>query len=236
MVQSGPQAFHTWGPLLEAVKALEPKIVPLEVAKISAADRAAIEAVEAARRERRKSLWLTVGTMALTLAAVVWVVWFYLFRSNERALEKEVDIPAGEYLIGASARTVTLPAFSIDRYEVTIGQYAKFLAHLKKNPNAADEYNHPRQPRYVDHRPKDWKIYYLRAKAGRPVHSVPTDLNSPMMMVTWWNAYAYAKWRGRELPTEEQWEAAARGPKGFHLSLGGRNGSEESKLQCGPQR
>ena len=105
MVQTGPQTFRTWGPLLEAVKALEPKIVPLEVAKISAADRAAIEAVEAARRERRKSLWLTAGTMALTLAAVVWVVWFYLFRSNERALEREIDIPAGEYLIGASAST-----------------------------------------------------------------------------------------------------------------------------------
>ena len=40
-------------------------------------------------------------------------------------------------------------------------------------------------------------------------------LNSPMMMVTWWDAFAYAKWKGRELPTEQEWEAAARGPKGL---------------------
>jgi formylglycine-generating enzyme required for sulfatase activity len=153
--------------------------------------------------------------MTLTLAAVMWVVWFYVFRSNERMLEEEVFIPAGDYIVGADAELVHLDAFSIDKYEVTIGQYANFLAYLEQHPTTQQDFNHPRQPRYLEHRPKDWAIYYGRAKAGRPVHGVPTDLNSPMMMVTWWDAYAYAKWKGRELPTEQQWEAAGRGPKGL---------------------
>ena len=212
---SGPNALNAWGPVLQGIKALEPKIVPVEAAKITAADRAAIQAVEAARRQQKRSLWMTVGTMTATLAAVVWVVWFYVFRSNERMLEAQIVIPAGDYIVGADAQVVHLDAFSIDKYEVTIGQYANFLAYLERHPTADQELNHQRQPRHLSHRPADWETYYLRAKAGKPVHSVPTDLNSPVVMVTWWDAYAYAKWRGRELPTEQQWEAAARGPKGY---------------------
>ena len=219
MVQTGENAITNWGALLQGVKALEPKVVPLEAAKISAQDRAAIEAVEAARRQQKRSLWLTVGTMAATLAAVVGVVWFYVFRSNERSLDEQIAIPAGTYLV-RNADTVELEAFWIDKYEVTIGQYATFLAYLESNPTADAEFNHPRQPRHLEHRPADWDIYYGRARAGKPVRSIPTDLNSPMIMCTWWDAYAYAKWKGRELPTEDQWEAAARGPKGFTYPWG----------------
>jgi len=43
------------------------------------------------------------------------------------------------------------------------------------------------------------------------VKFIPIDMNCPQFLVTWWDAYAYAKWKGRELPTEEQWEKAARG-------------------------
>jgi formylglycine-generating enzyme required for sulfatase activity/CheY-like chemotaxis protein len=214
MVQSGPNALTAWGALLQGLKALEPKVVPVEAAKISAQDRAAIAAVEAARRQQKKSLWLTVGSMVATLLVVGVVVYIYIFRSNERFLEAQVAIPAGQYIVGAGEK-VTLDAFWIDKYEVTIGQYARFLAYLAAHPTAEAEFNHPRQPRHLSHEPPNWEIYYGRAAAGKPVRSVPIDLNSPMLEVTWWDAYAYAKWLGRELPTEAQWEAAGRGPKGL---------------------
>jgi formylglycine-generating enzyme required for sulfatase activity len=41
-----------------------------------------------------------------------------------------------------------------------------------------------------------------------------------MVGVTWWTAYAYASWRGRDLATEEEWEAAARGNRGFKYPWG----------------
>ncbi len=65
------------------------------------------------------------------------------------------------------------------------------------------------------HKPENWDIYYKNAVAGKSVHSVKIDLNCPAMAVDYWDAYAYAKWKGRELPTEEEWEKAARGEKGF---------------------
>jgi formylglycine-generating enzyme required for sulfatase activity len=158
----------------------------------------------------------------MTIAAMIWdtrrcrLGCLALFRPVERtdARGKSGEFPPGLIWWGRAATAVHLEAFSIDKYEVTIGQYAKFVAYCDQHPDD-QQFNHSRQPHQLSHRPPDWEKYYLRAKAGKPVHGVPTDLNSPVMVVTWWDAYAFAKWRGRELPTEQQWEAAGRGPKGF---------------------
>ena len=214
MVQSGPDAVVSWNAVLQEVKSLAPKIVPVEAARITAQERAAIDALETARRQQKRSFWLTMATMIGTLATLLFVVWYFLVRTNERKLDVQVRIPAGEYLIGKGQR-VSLEEFWIDKYEVTIGQYAAFLRYLEAHPTADSEFNHPRQPPHLQHEPADWRIYYGRAQAGKPVHGVPTSLNSPMIMCTWWDAYAYAKWKGRELPTEEQWEAAGRGKEGY---------------------
>ena len=189
--------------------------MPLEAAKISAQDRAAVAAVAAAQKQQKQSLYWSLASLAALLFLVVALV-LWKFSSNERTLDDQIEIPEGEFPFGAAADPVTLPAFWIDKYEITYGQYAKFVEFLKGHPTT--EFDEPRQPRIKAqdmHKPKDWDIFYGRAVAGKPAHGIPIDLNSPVMEVDWWDAYAYAKWKGRELPTEQEWEKAARGTKGF---------------------
>ena len=78
----------------------------------------------------------------------------------------------------------TTQHFWIDTTEVTIGQFKKFLA----------ESDHPFSGDF-------WKRIYEFS---------PTD-DYPMIYVNWHDATAYAKWAGKRLPTEEEWEFAARG-------------------------
>ncbi len=214
MVQKGPQAITNWGPLLQGIKALEPKIVPVEAAKISAQDRAAVAAVAQLRQKKKRALYINLASFVSLVVIVGLVCWKFL-GSNERLLNDQIHVPAGEFLYG-NGDPVTLPEFWIDKYEVTYGQYAQFVKHLENRPTT--EYDDPQQPRIKAqdmHKPRDWNVYYGRALAGQPVHSVAIDLNSPVMQIDWWDAAAYAKWKGRELPTEQEWEKAARGTKGF---------------------
>lgn len=81
-------------------------------------------------------------------------------------------------------RIENLPSYYIDKYEVTNGQYARFM----------EETGH-RQPAYWNSR-----LY------GSP--------KQPVVGVGWADAEAYAKWAGKRLPSEEEWEKAARGEDG----------------------
>ena len=75
--------------------------------------------------------------------------------------------------------------FYIDVTEVTVGQFKKFL----------------KSSGYKPAEPIDWNYVYKYS---------PTDKH-PMIYVTWHDATAYAKWVGKRLPTEAEWEFAARG-------------------------
>ncbi|RYD40825.1 MAG: hypothetical protein EOP83_34755, partial [Verrucomicrobiaceae bacterium] len=176
--------------------------------------------VDAARRQQKRSFYINMGSMASLVLLASFLIWWKFVRSNERRLDQTITIPAGEFLVG-DGTPMKLEEYDIDKYEVTIGQYANFVRFIEMNPEREKDFDHPEQPRWITgHVPEDWEIYFGRAKAGKPVRSVPISLNSPMMMVSWWDAYAYAKWRGRELPSEAQWEKAARGTAGFKFPWG----------------
>jgi len=129
-----------------------------------------------------------------------------------------VRIPSGPFIYQKN-EALNLPDFWISKHEVTIGQYAEFIDALKKAPPGA--YDHPLQPKTkTGHEPMKWKDTYDAAHSGASTRGEGVSLNTPVTQVDWWDAYAFAKWKGQRLPTEQEWEKAARGAKGFRYPWG----------------
>ena len=226
MQRKGQSGVQSWLALMQVVAPVEPKVKPADAFKISAQDEAAIKAVELARqRQKRQMIINGVSTLALSIVVML-VAYFALFNEgkNYDAVER---IPAGEFIYQNGEKAST-GEFWIDKHEVTIGQYAKFLKALKKVP--AGTYDHPDQPKWkAQHEVPDWKIYYGRAAAEKPLRGViPVNLGTPVFLVDWWDAYAYAKWKGGRLPTEQEWEKAARGTNGLRYPWGNDDKPEKA--------
>ncbi|MCU0723601.1 MAG: formylglycine-generating enzyme family protein, partial [Planctomycetes bacterium] len=86
--------------------------------------------------------------------------------------------------------------FFLDREEVSNRQYARFLEWWRAAGNRR-QFSHPDEPAGHDPTPAGW---------GDPARKPP---EIPVTGVDWFSAYAYARWAGKELPTEAQWEKAA---------------------------
>lgn len=130
-----------------------------------------------------------------------------------------VPVPAGPFVY-QKRQKITLPAFWISKHEVSIGQYGEFLSALEAL-SMPQTFDHPNQPKSkMGHEPAKWDETYAAAKAGATFNGQPISLNTPVTQVDWWDAYAYAKWKGQRLPTEEEWEKAARGETGLAFPWG----------------
>jgi formylglycine-generating enzyme len=121
---------------------------------------------------------------------------------NNRCVTQMVSVPAGPFFMGCNAdvdtdcqtnespyRSITLSAFKIDKTEVTVAQYKACVDGRGAGcttPGTTEDCN--------------WGI------AGRDNH--------PVNCVNWTNAAGYCAWVGKRLPTEAEWEKAARGTDG----------------------
>jgi formylglycine-generating enzyme required for sulfatase activity len=126
-----------------------------------------------------------------------------------------VKVAGGEFFYQDGERR-TLAAFDIDPVEVTIGQYAEFLEAV----GLSTEYDHPAQPPNKGHSNPKWAALYDAAVSGRNFEGKHLTMNDPAVYLDWYDAWAYAEWKRRRLPTEEEWEKAARGTDGRRFPWG----------------
>ena len=136
-----------------------------------------------------------------------------------------IEIPAGRATLGLArddesafgwdneyeAQTIDVPAFTIDKYKVTNGQYLDFMAaEGYENPACWTEEDWTWRTAHDIHHPVFWirnrDRWYYRAMFDE----IPLPLDWPVY-VSQAEASAYARWAGKSLPTEAQWHRAAYG-------------------------
>ncbi|CAG0938649.1 Formylglycine-generating enzyme [Candidatus Brocadiaceae bacterium] len=101
-----------------------------------------------------------------------------------------VLVPAGEFIMGEERKVVYIEAFYIDKFPITNSQYKKFV-----------EETGGREP-----------LFWNNERFNKP--------SQPVVGVSWKEAVAYAKWAGKRLPREVEWEKAARGIDGREYPWG----------------
>jgi formylglycine-generating enzyme required for sulfatase activity/CheY-like chemotaxis protein len=181
------------------------------------ADTKEAQDIQASHQKSPLPVWAYIVSFIVVIALVTGIVWRNLSMPPPPPLplkEIMVLIKGGDFIYQKGEKR-TLPAFWMDKNEVTIGQYTEFLDALAIDKANARQYDHPDQPKNKkSHQPDGWADYLNAARTAGFFNSQPININCPVARVDWWDAYAYAKWRGNRLPTEEEWERAARGVDG----------------------
>ncbi|MBS1786290.1 MAG: SUMF1/EgtB/PvdO family nonheme iron enzyme [Acidobacteria bacterium] len=173
--------------------------------------------------EQKSKLPLIIG-VAVTMLAVIGISSWLLTRPVKPpvitptggAPTEMKAIPGGRFMMGRNdgsefekpAHEVTVAPFFIDTYEVTNEQYAEFVR--RANRNIPDHWVNGAPPSGED--------------------------RFPVVNVTWYDARDYCEWRGKRLPTEEEWEFAARGRENLLYPYGNQWKPQFSSASPSPEQ
>lgn len=144
-----------------------------------------------------------------------------------------VLVPSGDFLMGRNSgdeqphRKVLLDAYLLDKYEVTVGQFRRFV---EETGYVTEAEQIPGAEIWIgeknagERRDASWRNPYFAQ-----------DESHPVVCVSWSDAVAYCRWAGKRLPTEAEWEKAARGTDGRNWPWGNRweSGRANATLKLG---
>jgi len=216
-----------WAGVSAIAAAAKPAAAPKDAGKLTARAEKSKQMLEQSKKQQKQRLLVSAGMTLLLLVVAIFALFRFLGKGERSVAPGVVRVPAGEFVY-QNGEKVNLPEFWIDEHEVSIYDYKQFLDFLEANPGEAEKFAHPDMPKGKSHVPLDWADnkelntwgFYRGALNGEWKRSFPISVDHPVFNVDWFDAYAYAKWKGRRLPTEQEWEKAARGTDGRKFPWG----------------
>lgn len=165
----------------------------------------------------------------------------YSLISRASSYEDMARVPAGPFLYGSSEddktawenekpqRRIELPPFFIDLHPVTNAKYCEFLNQTQPDKNQVREWIN------LEDGTSEERCRIGRLENGEYVVEKGYE-GHPVTHVTWFGADAYAKWSGKRLPTEQEWEKAARGSDGRTYPWGDEFDASRCNTQEGKRK
>jgi len=212
VLRSGPVPLAQ---IVSEAQSLDIDLAPEREIEVSEEHQIAEKAIKVERRKQQVFQYLTfIAFGAVTLAVGYYIYAQFFTDPPARAFDEMIKIPAGDYFYQEASVTMD-HTFYIDKYEVTFGQYLNFLRAVAK-AGSDKKWRHPSQPPDKDqlHEPLDWGNIFKCIRYQKPYNKEMLTLDDPVFNIDWYDAQAYAKWAGKRLPDEHEWEKAARGAKG----------------------
>lgn len=194
-----------------------------------------LEAAAKTLRARKLRRWAIAVGSVLTAAflAVYARVLFHKFILDVPAQLREAELPVPEGKVLREGESVTVPGFFLDRHEVTIGDYEKFLTAARENPDWKQwvpEEARSTKTSVASLEPRDWTEILRRARKNEKYQEQKISRDFPVFNVDYPSAVAYARWKGRRLPTMDEWLRAAGGDQGLAYPWGTQPASQRANL------